>query len=489
VATADNQPDWSNIQGNIAGFNKDHQAFLLFRFGEPDRARAWIGEVAKETASVDEVRRFNELFKLIRRRQGREGVVEASWMNVAFTCPGLEKLGAEGIDGFPRAFRAGMRVRATEIGDVGDSGLNHWVAGLGAASIDVLILLASDSRDDLHEEIEHHTTLSARFGLRMVFLQEGATRRDAPGHEHFGFKDGISQPAIEGLAEPGTEDTLPLGEFVVGHKGLPAPQPGEPGYPRRDDGQELPGWATDGSFLVFRRLRQDVPGFRGFVSQSAADIAPGAEDRFGAKLVGRYSSGVPLALADNAPVDPGSDSPLAQPDRINEFEYDDDPDGENVPRAAHIRKTYPRKQVPPGAIEGDRHRILRRGIPFGYSFRNVGHRHPAYGPGPGFPNDRGLIFLCYQASIERQFEFIQRRWANRDDFPEPGDGQDPIIAQESPWRSFRIAGHDPITGIAQWVTTTGGEYFFSPSIRALCDLAEGTTAPPSAKPTPDGVAF
>jgi hypothetical protein len=244
----------------------------------------------------------------------------------------------------------------------------------------------------------------------------------------------------------------------------------------------------------------------------------------GAKLVGRYASGAPLELTkdeealmkgDNLPegmeplpktFDPAAGDPsqavaealgvppdtktnegnLAEDDRLNNhFEYGDDP-GTIVPRAAHIRKAYPRDEKRPQGDENDSqtHRILRRGIPFGTSFRPglgaVGH---AGKPGVEEPGDRGLLFLCYQSSIERQFEFIQKNWVHNADFPCPNDGEDPIIAQTKEG-SFRLLPKDgdgvrkAHLTIMHFVKMTGGEYFFQPSLEAL----EKTFAAPAGKP-------
>jgi Dyp-type peroxidase family len=478
---ADQTPNLDNIQGNIVGFNKDRQAFLFILLPPAAQAREWLTEVVADVATCREVRAFNDLFKLIRTRHHREGVVEATWVNVAFTHGGLRKLGLseDQLSQFPEAFSQGMRSRADRIGDVGANAPASWVAGLGTAEIDGLLLVAADSLEDLHREVDHLVRQAARHGVQIVFEQEGETRRDAPGHEHFGFKDGISQPQLDGLTtgNPG-DDIIALGECVLGHprQGFEAPPQTDEYRPPPAQEPDGPEWATDGSYLVFRRLQQDVPAFQEFVQNQAS---PGAQDLFGSKLVGRYRSGAPLALANNSPTDPGITGALVDPDHINAFEYDNDPDGTDVPRAAHIRKVYPRKQEPPSEEEAEKHRILRRGIPFGKPFHRGARPdlQERYSPSPRFPHDRGLLFLSYQASIERQFEFIQSAWVNSADFPESGDGQDPIISQSEPNRTFHIPGRDPIQGIAQWVTTTGGEYFFQPSIAALTSLAQAGSGP------------
>ena len=290
--------------------------------------------------------------------------------------------------------------------------------------------------------------------------------------------------------DPGQDLVFP-GEFVLGYPRMQRPQePPEsavcPEGPVREGEADFeepgaiassgPGWTVNGSYLVFRRLRQDVPAFRNFVTDLAQ--AEGISvDLAGAKLVGRYASGAPLErTADQAPdfdpqaADPSrADPSILGSDRINNFEFGADASGEIVPRAAHIRKVYPRDEATPGGGEGDTqtHRILRRGIPFGrsYDLRDADD--------DAFPDDRGLLFLCYQAAIAEQFEFVQRCWVGNRDFPQPGDGVDPVISQGDGLRDFSLpGGRDPVVcPLPHLVTTTAGEYFFQPSISALRLLA------------------
>jgi Dyp-type peroxidase family len=286
------------------------------------------------------------------------------------------------------------------------------------------------------------------------------------------------------------QDLLWLGEFVLGYPTqIPDPKPGFDG-PNPDKGEPSnngPAWTRNGSYMVFRRIRQDVEGFHGFLYKNApSGMSP---ELFGAKLVGRYASGCPLERTQDQShdFDPSIEDPSINDERLltsefeNNFEYGDDPKGEFVPRAAHIRKAYPRDQVfltADGAPDPNSRlqesftqtrRLLRRGIPFGTSFRpSLGaQRH-----GPHDSADRGLLFLCYQRSIRDQFEFVQSKWANNVDFPQAADGSDPIIAQ-SPHGPFQHSFKGALSNldVSHFVTTTGGEYFFQPSINALKMLA------------------
>jgi Dyp-type peroxidase family len=467
------------IQGNVvAGFNKDYTSYLFYTFPENSaQARAWLADLVKEVATAQEVKQFNDLFRAIRKRRGdhREGVVEAAWMNLAFTHEGLGKFDVvdkNELGLLPDEFREGMRSRRVTIGDVGDNDPDQWPNGLGSKTIHALMIVAADSVEDLNREVQYFIRQAASHEVSLVFQQDGTTRPDAPGHEHFGFRDGISQPAIRGLtgssypqgsrqADP-PRDVIAGGEFVLGY-------PRQQANPAEDPLTPKPEWTQDGSYLVFRRLRQDVRGFSDFLAAEAAKYDGMSVDLLGAKLLGRYRSGAPLVDAKNATVDPGTTRPeVLKKDEINSFGYLADPDGADVPRAAHIRKAYPRDQNVFENEPAKRPRILRRGIPFGQSFR---HGHPPdspFGANPEFPNDRGLCFVCYQRSIRDQFELIQCHWVNKDSVPEAGDGMDPVAAQAAPKR-IRVPGTkaDPLDLLEQWVTTTGGEYFFSPSISAM----------------------
>jgi Dyp-type peroxidase family len=470
-----------DIQGNlVAGFNKDYTSYLFLALpDDPARARGWLGGLVGQVATAQEVKQFNDLFRTIRRRRsGREGVVEAVWMNLAFTHEGLGKLGVgeSELRRFPEEFREGMRRRSRAIGDVGDNHPDRWPNELGSRTIHVLMTVAADSIEALNREVLYFVRDAASHGVSLIFQQDGMTRPDAPGHEHFGFRDGISQPGIRGLAAAswpaGSDDSDPprdppqdvvaAGEFVLGY---PREQPD----PDDDPLSPEPEWTHNGSYLVFRRLRQDVKGFRDFLNAEAARHGMSV-DLFGAKLVGRYRSGAPLVGAGDAAEDPGTTDPATLGEaRINAFAYAADPQGAQVPRAAHIRKTYPRDQQVTAAELAQRPRILRRGIPFGQSFRHGNPPASPFGADPPFPYDRGLCFVCYQRSIRDQFELIQRTWVNQDEVPEAGDGVDPVASQASAKRKVRIPGAaaDPVHLPKQWVTTTAGEYFFSPSISAL----------------------
>ncbi len=560
AAGAEKEIAFDEIQGNcLGGFLKDHQVNILFHIEDADasRAKTTLGPAESDSETTNDpdpgfedgifshvarsssgaVIRFNEQFKALRRTGMPEGTIRATWTNLVFTASGLDKL-QPGRAKLSVAFEEGMRHRASLIGDVnvpGNSsahavknGPAHWNDGMdvGVAweNVDGMLILASDDPDEL-DRLQSGSRLArtlakleaANSGLAILGLIRGETRVDDVGHEHFGFKDGVSQPGVRGVDSPDDplhnpdqgnpgQDLLQPGEFVIGY-------PTQIPHSKVEDGEEVDGpnpdpgdpvtfpgvdWAENGSFLVFRRLAQDVKAFREAVSQKAAALGL-TTDLMGAKLVGRYRSGAPLeALAFESGTGtfqpPETDPGVAHPARANsdalnnDFEYGDDRAGDIVPLAAHVRKAYPRNQIPrhedgqdiPNGTRSEAdaesktqtHRLLRRGIPFGKSL--------GAGEGGGEHDPRGLLFFAYQSDIERQFEFVQRAWVNDPDFPRqaegtlPAAGQDPIITNDSaggairgcPFHALADKSKCPVS-FSHFVKTRGGGYFFSPSVSTL----------------------
>jgi Dyp-type peroxidase family len=522
--------DIHDIQGNIlAGFSKDRQLLIALRLRDPVAARAWVGRIAPHISSMAEVAQFNALFRARRRRLGRDpaGLI-ATWANIAFSHPGLaaltSKADADGVPDLP--FREGLPARAALLGDRSPSGgsdpTEGWVIGGTDRVPDVLLIVASDDESQLrHVAGQLRPGAGDLVGAPEVIWEEmGETRPDLPGHEHFGFKDGVSQPGVRGLVSE-TPDVFftprllvaaPQGEVEFASPGVPLVWPGQFvfGYPSTNGASGAnggpipamalsPAWLKNGSLLVFRRLRQDVAGFHRFLRAAAAALAatpafPGMKsDRLGALLVGRWPSGAPVARTPDKDVDK-DDQNLAKPPAANDFLFKVDtpkpdfrpgagtPDsfprakadepGFICPRASHIRKVNPRDH---GDNFGDQfdvlmRRILRRGAPYGPPL--------PVPPGGQLPADdgvdRGLHFLCYQTSIQEQFEILQQDWANSQDNPKKG-GHDIVIGQTpDATRQAELltaqGGQQVIQAERQFVTATGGGYFFAPSISAIQDV-------------------
>lgn len=464
------------IQGNIlAGFNKDHQMFVFLHFPEAERARGWLGKLASRIATTKQVAVFNAQFSNARRLRGGDDPenLKAVWINVGLTYPGLQALTpalARELEADEFAeFRTGPVERAGDLGDDGESAPDQW--WLGAPTqlpVHAVLTVAADERDELRLELDKMRTLAAAAGIVTVFEQRGDTlpgRRR--GHEHFGFKDGISQPGVRGFHPPDPENP---GE-ALGHPGTDLIEPGEflLGYPNEaGETRPVPAWAKDGSFQVFRRLRQDVPGWWAQVTalaQSPGFADPPKEDELAAKMVGRWRSGTPL---DHAPT---KDNRSARDrNRDIDFEFEGDPDGHKTPLFSHIRKMYPREN---DKFEANRRRIIRRGIPFGAPF------DPAAGRGHGVDAERGLLFNVFMASIRDQFEFLQTTWASNAGFPPAASphGPDPVIGVAGQCRFARAGMADQALDVRRFVHTTGAVYAFAPSISALRQIAGDGASP------------
>jgi Dyp-type peroxidase family len=472
-----------NIQGiGIAGFRKDHQQLIFVKIDDPAGGRALLAELASRTANAWEVKQFNDLFGEIAARE-REPLetIRATWIATLISASGYSKLGVN-LQELPAgsgsdAFRAGMAARADSIGDTrANDAPTQWLEPFRPGNgVDLLIVAASDDPTQLGDVCEElHDRISAHH-CTAVFDELGETLpADLRGHEHFGFKDGISQPAIDGWDAPpaaGEPAALPMGEFVLG-------------YPDQA-GQTTPVgdlW-KDGSFAIFRRLRQDVFGFRQQADTNIPDANPQLSPaQLEAKLVGRWPSGAPVELSPN----------VDSNDVTNAFDYDQDGDGFNVPRFAHIRKANPRHEPRPDLDQDptERHRMIRRGSPYGPPL------DPAATADDG--TDRGLHFISIVADPARQFEFVQANWMDNPNFPNGGAPAEPGGPYQPPQPGTPADGPDPVAGhfdndaqdalnqqpsgfhpfglIHEFVTLSGGEYFFIPSLPALKRLAEGATS-------------
>ena len=523
----------ADIQGNIlAGFNKDFQEFLFLRINDRDITKFWLSQITPSIASVAEVLPFNRMFSALRARRGTDpaGIV-ATWINIAFTFQGIKALTSEEEANQFRdiAFRLGLHEQAALIGDGGDGHPDKWVIGNKDKVPDILLIIASDDPTQLTTEVDRiKATIEnlpkpqatpGKDALEILFEQSGRTRDDLPGHEHFGFKDGVSQPGIRGLVsnEPGDfltkrlidpEDQAALkfskpgqpliwpGQFVLGYKRQRADDPVQPG----SAAVPSPNWAGNGSYLVVRRLLQNVHGFWSFIQTKTQELAAKpaftglTKERLATLLVGRWPSGAPLmrspqtdntdmagnGFANNhfnfsADTEPVQLVPIPGHNGDNFPQASSDNAGHICPHVAHIRKMNPRDLgTDSGGANDTRTRlVLRRGIPFGKPMKDPLNPAPEE-----LKEERGLMFLCYQASIVNQFTFVTRRWANIPNVPESG-GPDPIIGQRDQGggnrtRTIELLGADgsteKITLPIEWITPTGGGYFFAPSISALRDV-------------------
>lgn len=462
--------EFDDIQGLVArGYGTLESAtFVLLRIDDPASARAWLGVLAGEVATAE--------------RGDRSEAV-----HVALTHSGLRGLGLpEGsLAGFPDEFTGGMTTdhRRRILGDVGENAPERWRWGGPANPVDAVLLLYAEDQARLGTLAERHAGPAA---LRAAGLAEVQRLDTSPlaGTEPFGFRDGISQPLIAELGPPDQPGpplhTVRAGEFVLGYQNQYGQVAESPTVAAADDpgrvlarigDQDRADLGRNGSYLVLRQLGQDVDGFRRFVDQASRGQADGQADpdagtRLAAKMVGRWPNGAPLTRAPEQPTDD-----LAE---ANDFGYaDGDAAGLGCPLGAHIRRANPRDALDPQAgpeqsvRSVNRHRLLRRGR--------------AYGD-PSDPGERGIHFICLNANIARQFEFVQHTWLNNPKFAGLYDDTDPLVAthQGNDGRTFTVQARplrQRVTGLPAFVTVRGGAYFLMPGIRALRFLAGLPTAP------------
>jgi Dyp-type peroxidase family len=440
----------ADFQGNLIrpyGVNLPCARFLFLTFTSgPPECQAWLRQWSAQLTSA---------------QTWPAGFIPKSTLNLAFTFAGLHALGVpdSSLQSFPAAFRAGMASRAELLGDEGESSPARWHFGGPAKPVHALVSVYSGSDQTADERLRRVRASLAGVALE-CYLQTG--RLLPEGREHFGYRDGIGQPGIAGAglpSVPGQPDVL-AGEFFLGYRNesgeIPNLNPAELG--------------SNGTFLVFRKLYQDVAAFRTFLREQARRIR-GNDSRddiewLAARLVGRWRSGAPLAAF------PDHDDPdvWKNPARANDFDYSEDRVGLEVPIGSHIRRANPRDGLP-GANFIPAHRLLRRGIPYGASLSEASETNDF--------QDRGLMFIALNTDLERQFEFVQGQWLQSGTFA-PGlssPDQDPLVgAQNRPNGRFtlRANGHPiNIFHLPRFVQMRGGDYFFVPSCSALAWLGNG----------------
>ena len=445
--------DLSRIQGFVVrGYRLPLAGFIFVRIDDATRAAAWISEIATEVLTAAPWSRKPD-----------------SGLNVAFSYAGLAalRLPSATLASFPEEFREGMAARADALGDKGESAPANWERPLGTQDVHVLLMISAANQQALADHDRRiREGIHRAGGLTVVKDQIGNALAD--NREHFGYADGFAQPEIEGAGLPSQPgDGAPLredrwrpiraGEFILGY---PDEENVEPRAPTPDR------LATNGTFLVYRKLHQDVAAFRAQLARSAA-LYPGGEELLAAKIVGRWRDGTPIDLSPDRP-DPAI---VADPGRNNAFSYARDADGLRCPIGAHVRRTNPRDSLPFEGRLVNRHRLIRRGIPYGDPL-------PAGADDDG--KDRGVIFMCLQASIVRQFEFIQSQWINRGNAFTLGEDQDVIVApQDGPGpHKMTIPGNPPffVGPLQRVVTVKGGEYFFVPGMNGLEFLASAAAS-------------
>ena len=487
--------DLADVQGFITtGYGHlSHSVYLFLQFADRLRASIWLAQLAPVITTA----------RPWPKTASGEKVKPAVVLNIAFTHDGLAALGlpASVLSTFPPEFQEGITHpdRSKILGDTEESDPSRWeFGGRGHPPIHAVLVIHAATLEARDRAIHEQRTLmrAAAGGVIELLdrLQHGY--RPSGDHEPFGFHDGVAQPSIAGIDEEG----VPAGEFILGYENhyrvIPPPPVVAADY---DAGGVLSPYDSpyhgstrlrdlgrNGSFVVYRKLQQDVAGFWQFLKQEAA--RSGSVDDpcrmvwLAARMVGRWPSGTALML-----------SPEADEGRLrdrNDFFYREDPAGFRCPIGAHIRRTNPRDDLKPYPVAEslsmtEAHRILRRARVFGPTLFD-----PAVLADPtsdacraamlslvddGHP--RGIHFFSVNASIRGQFEFVQQTWCNNPRFGGLYDNKDPITGDnsraEEPPSHMTIPGRPPLrtAPLRRFVTVKAGAYLFMPSIRALRFLA------------------
>jgi deferrochelatase/peroxidase EfeB len=483
--------DYSDVQG-LFRFGYGHltsASYVLVRVKDVAAAKAWLRSAAITSAIPIKP-------------------PPQTALNIAFTAPGLRALGLSEsvISGFSHEFRGGMaeESRARQLGDIGNNAPSNWAWGsYGGEPHAVVMFFAEPTQfQSLVQNAKDNIWTNAFEELTSL----GTSNLDE--NEPFAFADGISQPRIDWEQQRQTPiiqleytNISALGEFLLGYRNeygkitdrpLLEPNAASAELLAANDAPAKKDLGRNGTYLVMRQLEQDVRKFwQSLYQQADGNLAEAG--KLAAKMVGRTQAGDPLVPIQGQPI-PGMD-----PDRIrkNQFTYENDPRGAHCPLGAHIRRANPRNSDFPGRpasalrklaillgfgpkgfhddlISSVRfHRILRRGREYGSGLSP----QQALERAPPSESARGLHFICLNANISRQFEFLQNAWTISTKFSGLTGESDPLLGNREAIPGCPVTGHFTmpgdgnlrrrVSGLPQFVTVRGGAYFFLPSLRAL----------------------
>lgn len=472
-ANADELKLLQALQGNILkGHGRKHTANIFFKLdpAKPVPSRRALRELANfHLTSAHQQLVQTQAFK-------DHGVSGGGFAHLALTAKGYQALGAAAAAPADADFQGGMR-SAASVGALADPPVNQWEAPF-QQEIHGLLLAAEEEPAELASLTARLLDILAQAGATVLLIQRGTALHNSAGEgiENFGYVDGRSQPLL--LVEDIHDENIKAGSVNW-----------DPAFPLstalvKDPGVPAGDTVSFGSFFVFRKLEQDVRGFKAREQALADSLGLTGDKRelAGALVVGRFEDGTPVTLAD----EPQGGFPL------NDFDYTGDA-GKRCPFHAHIRKSNPRGSGGGEPEPAERlHLMPRRGIPYEDVKRPV---HPDELPeadttaefnakvAPLLPTGGvGLLFMAYNRSIAQQFKFTQQSWVNASGFPiQPGGphGIDPVIGQgpnapgDQKYRKVWDDAASPILNnapFAGFVKMRGGEYFFSPSLSFLRSL-------------------
>jgi Dyp-type peroxidase family len=444
--------------------------YAVLRIDDPARAKVWLARMSLEVSDGDQRARVTAL-------------------NLAFGYYGLKALGVreENLRQFAREFREGMTDlhRRRLLGDEGPDSPDRWRWGgtTGDARLEnvhVLLMVFAADPDVRAEYWDGLAPVVRDHGLSVLAELDGFLTPN--GRNPFNFNDGIAQPHIAGNhPDTNPDNTVAAGEFLLGYRNEYEVVPESPRIPvagLAGDAGLLPfcdpgvkDLGRNGSYLVYRQMQTHVTKFEEYIAANAADEA----DRvlLASKMFGRWPSGAPLAKYPDRDPAPGPDDMNSE----NNFGYHaDDRDGQRCPIGSHIRRSNPRDVFEDNAAAKSlsltkKHRLIRRGRYY-------------QGPVPewlGEPahDEIGLQFMCLNANLSGQFEFVQHTWMNYPHFDQLSHDPDPIIGVvgsppaglEQDFTVQKCPVNRRVHGLPRFVTIRGGAYFFLPSITAIKYLA------------------
>jgi Dyp-type peroxidase family len=454
----------TDIQGFVLrGYNFAYARYLFLHFEDAARARTLIGR----------------LLPSITTGQRWDGGKPQSTTNIAFTHKGLAafELPDATLLTFPVEFQQGMKKRADILGDTGLNAPEHWDAMWSGGQVHAWLGINGQTAAALDARCaEIQALLDETKGAVLIGSQDVASQivnGKANTKEHFGYTDGFGNPdylGVERSAQPGQGKLMPdgswqplaTGELLLGYA---------------DEAGELPVapvphiLASNGTFMAYRKMHQNLATFRAYLDEHGKAYG-GGKEKLAAKFIGRWRDGTPLELSP----DREDQSIVLDPKRSTNFTYAADGEGTRCPVGAHLRRVHPRDSFGFNGKLIDRRRITRRGLPYG--------AFAAEGDAVSDEDDRGIIFMALNASLSRQFEFVQQQWVEYGNDAHQGNDKDMLTGNHGGHGKFVVPGDRSASNppyvcahLPNFVELKGGDYFFLPSITALGMIAMNLVDP------------
>lgn len=456
--------DATDIQGFVLrGYGLPFARYMFLEITDVQRGRRFIGSLLGQITTGE-----------------HWDAGKPDWtLNIAFTHKGLVNLNLPDASllTFPVEFIQGMKARGEILGDTGRNGPDRWDAVWKDGRVDIWLAVNAKKKETLDQRCADLIRLTSETGGAKLLDSQDAGAFLIDGQwspkEHFGYTDGFGNPDFLGVkrnTQPGQGKLLPdgswaplaTGELLLGYA---------------DEAGELPVapiphlLAINGSFMVYRKLHQNVATFRRYLEDKGTLYA-GGKEKLAAKLIGRWRDGTPVELSPDVP-----DQQIVKDKQRNvNFTFANDLNGARCPVGAHVRRTNPRDAFGFNGQLINRRRITRRGLPYG---PYVPENQPARDDG-----EHGIIFMALNASLFRQFEFVQQQWVEYGNDARLGNDKDMLMGNHEGHDRYTIQGtEDPknppfVCGdLPNFVELRGGDYFFLPSMTALRMIVAGTVDP------------